>query len=81
MNSKQRRRFHLQVSAMVINIAESAVLAYGSPLYDQTPYHTSALSGAAWVNKLMTGHPEHICCELGGYTYMFSSSLWHTFRS
>ena len=50
---------------MVVNIAASAVLAYGSPLYDRTPYHTSALSGAAWVNELMTGHPERIRCELG----------------
>ena len=56
---------------MVVNIAASAVLAYGSPLYYQTPYHTSALSGAAWVNKLMTGHPECICCELGVDLHVF----------
>ena len=28
-------------------------------------YHTSALTGQAWVLELLNGHPERICCELG----------------
>ena len=44
---------------------------HGTGIYDQTPYHTSALSGAAWVNKLMTGHSEHICFKLGVHLHVF----------
>ena len=29
------------------------------------PYHMSILSGQGWVNELLEGHPECICCELG----------------
>ena len=29
------------------------------------PYHMSILSGQGWVNELLKGHPECICCELG----------------
>jgi hypothetical protein len=31
----------------------------------QEPYHTSALTGEAWVMELLAGHPNRICCELG----------------
>ena len=29
------------------------------------PYHTSVLTGEAWVIELLTGHPKRIRCELG----------------
>ena len=29
------------------------------------PYHTSILSGQMWVDELLDGHPDRICCELG----------------
>ena len=29
------------------------------------PYHTSILSGKAWVQELLHGHLRHICTELG----------------
>ena len=29
------------------------------------PYHTSALTGEGWVMELLSGHPQHICTELG----------------
>src|ERR1700733_3828137 len=29
------------------------------------PYHTSALTGEAWVMELLAGHPNRIRCELG----------------
>jgi hypothetical protein len=35
------------------------------------PYHTSILSGAAWVAELLTGHPERIRCELGMHREVF----------
>jgi len=30
---------------------------------DSTPYHKSILSSQWWVLKLITGHPNHICCD------------------
>ena len=35
--------------------------------HQHTPYHTSALSGEAWVQELLSGHPECIQNELGVY--------------
>ncbi|KAF8221191.1 hypothetical protein L208DRAFT_1329672 [Tricholoma matsutake] len=40
-------------------------MLFAAPLYDKEAYHTSALSGAAWVLELLEGHPGCICCELG----------------
>ena len=33
--------------------------------WNSQPYHTSALSGEAWLIKLILGHPDCIRCELG----------------
>ena len=35
------------------------------------PYHTSILSGYAWVQELLNGHPEHICTEFGLHKEVF----------
>ena len=37
------------------------------------PYHTSALSGEAWLIKLILGHPDCIHCELGMDVHTFKS--------
>jgi hypothetical protein len=42
-----------------------AVVLYATPLYWKQPYHTSALSGKAWVDELLVGHPDRIKSELG----------------
>ncbi|KIK14943.1 hypothetical protein PISMIDRAFT_116079 [Pisolithus microcarpus 441] len=38
---------------------------------DPQPYHTSALSGEAWLVELVLGHPDHIHCELGVSAHVF----------
>ncbi|KAK0489823.1 hypothetical protein EDD18DRAFT_1080982 [Armillaria luteobubalina] len=43
-----------------VQLMTVAILLYASPSYWTQPYHTSALSGAAWVNELVHGHPERI---------------------
>ena len=48
-----------------------AVVEYATPLYDKSPYHTSALSGEAWVLELLNGHPKRICCELAVHKHVF----------
>ena len=35
------------------------------------PYHTSILSGHAWVQELLNGHPERIRTELGVHKEVF----------
>ncbi|KAJ7055149.1 hypothetical protein C8F01DRAFT_934300, partial [Mycena amicta] len=52
-------------------IVQRAVALYASPLYWKQDYHTSALSGRAWVNELIEGHPERIRCELGMRVHVF----------
>ena len=47
------------------------IMAYAAPFYDKENYHTSALTGIAWVEELMEGHPERIRCELGVHLHVF----------
>ncbi|KAF7329125.1 Transposon en spm sub-class [Mycena kentingensis (nom. inval.)] len=40
---------------------------------DPIPYHTSVLSGQAWVNELYNSpHPDRILCELGVRKHIFN---------
>jgi hypothetical protein len=55
----------------MMQVVISATLLYAGPLYDKTPYHTSALTGIDWVHKLIKGHPEHIHNELGVHKHVF----------
>ena len=50
--------------------------AYGLPLYDKTPYHTSAFTGADWVHELLDGHPEPtMVCPLCFSHFLFYLNL------
>lgn len=61
----------LMLQYAVITAVGAAALYYGCPLYDKTPYHTSALMGADWVCELLNGHPECIRNELGVHKEVF----------
>jgi hypothetical protein len=39
------------------------------------PYYTSILSGYAWVQELLHGHPERICTELGVHKEVFHALI------
>jgi hypothetical protein len=39
------------------------------------PYHTSLLSGYAWVQELLNGHPERIRTELGVHKEVFHALI------
>lgn len=39
------------------------------------PYHTSILSGYAWVQELLNGHPERIRTELGVHKEVFHALI------
>ena len=51
----------------------SIVAQHSGPYYEKTPYHTLALSGHAWVQELLSGHPERIRCELGVHVDVFDN--------
>ena len=42
---------------------------------DPEPYHTSALTGEAWIIELLVGHPERIQCELGLHAHIFAQLI------
>ncbi|THV04157.1 hypothetical protein K435DRAFT_569155, partial [Dendrothele bispora CBS 962.96] len=58
-------------AANVANYASLVAAFYGSESYTKQPYHTSALSGIAWVNELIHGHPKRIYTELGVRLHVF----------
>jgi hypothetical protein len=41
----------------------------------KVPYHTSALTGEAWVKELLTGHPMRIVTELGVSHSVFAALI------
>lgn len=45
------------------------------PVRAREPYHTSALSGAAWVMELLLGHKKRIRTELGVSKEVFSKLI------
>ena len=76
MDSNERHQWLNVLTAFYSASAVAAsVLLHATPLYTKVPYHTSALSGAAWVQELLDGHPERIRCELGMHKHVFRSLI------
>ena len=65
----------LQCVTIAACAAGAAAICYAQPLYDKTPYHTSALTGADWVRELLSGHPERIRNELGVHKEVFNNLI------
>jgi hypothetical protein len=65
----------LQCVTLITCAADAAALSYGLPLYDKTPYHTSALTEADWVRELLNSHPEWIRSELGVHKHVFNGLI------
>ena len=71
----ERQVFLLQLAGMAIVAAAAAAVVYAAPLYDKTPYRTSALSGEDWVLELINCHQERIHCELGVHKHIFQALI------
>lgn len=67
---RQQRLLLVTVSS-IIQSATLAIMLYASRWYWKQPYHTSALSGHAWVEELVYGHPERIWNCLGMRVHVF----------
>jgi hypothetical protein len=70
-----------QTICMVVALVISAMITLLEVFVckEPEPYHTSTLTGRAWVLELLAGHPDHICCELSMHKYVFYSlitQLW-----
>ena len=67
---RRRRSIMVMISTIV-----TAAMEVASGLYDKRAYHTSILSGHAWVQELLNGHPDRIRCELGVSHHVFNLLL------
>jgi hypothetical protein len=67
----------IQQMMLLVTIILVATVTLLQSLYphDPIPYHTSILTGEAWVSELMTGHPKWIQCELGVQLHVFKALL------
>ena len=68
---QQRRMLTAQAAAIFVNATVAGAISYAEPLYNKTPYHTSALTGADWVQELLNGHPERIRNKLRVHKEVF----------
>jgi hypothetical protein len=75
----QTLRALILAAAGVVYFAGISVILYASPLYWKQDYHTSALTGAAWVKELIYGHPNRIYSELGMRLHVFSALVAHLY--
>lgn len=75
-SSEELRRKLLVASAYIMQLAGTAAALYASPHYWKQPYHTSALTGAAWVQELINGHPDCIHNELGMHLHVFVALVY-----
>jgi hypothetical protein len=68
-----------QLMALLVSImicATAAIVEVTIPVRKEPePYHTSALSGEAWVIELLLGHPNRIRCELGMHAHVFAALI------
>ena len=71
-----RQNVLLATSCFVQMMAMAANL-YQEPNYWKQDYHTSVLSGHAWVQELVHGHPDRIYYELGMRLPVFIAFVGH----
>src|SRR6267154_6093029 len=73
----QAQQLIIQYAILLIGILINTSGTLVAALYprDPLPFHTSALSGEAWVIELLTGHPEWTRCELGVHKYVFTQII------
>lgn len=61
----QRQQRIICYAALIASIIITTTTNILQNMYIRKPYHTSALSGEAWVLELLCGHPNRIHTELG----------------
>jgi hypothetical protein len=69
----QNRRLQaiILVAGIFVHTLVAGAIAFATPLFNKTPYHTSILTGEGWILELLSGHPRRIHTELGVCSYVF----------
>jgi hypothetical protein len=66
-----RLRVIILAAGIFVHALVAGAIAFATPLFNKTPYHTSILTGEGWVLELLNGHPKRIQTELGLRCYVF----------
>jgi hypothetical protein len=53
-----------RITLVLIHLYCTALLNHLNSCYQPTLYYISSLSGAGWVDELLTGYPQHIWVKL-----------------
>jgi len=69
-----QRRWAVILVAMLLQVMNTYQLLFLSPTI-RTPYHTSILTGEAWVYELINGHPDRIRHNFGIDCDVFNTLL------
>ncbi|KAJ6595921.1 hypothetical protein B0H10DRAFT_2089694, partial [Mycena sp. CBHHK59/15] len=75
IDPQDRVRWVVSVMAALVQYLVLGVAVYITPQYIKTELHTSALSGRAWLNELLSGHPDRIYIA-PSYRHLQSGSGW-----
>ena len=70
----RRARFRITIAVLTAAATLAAVQLHQlhlSPAQPRILYHTSALTGLAWVHELLNGHPQRIMTELSVRRHVF----------
>ncbi|KAJ7131950.1 hypothetical protein C8R46DRAFT_864467, partial [Mycena filopes] len=72
-NPQDRVRWVVTVIASLMQYLVLGVALYITPQYVKTDMHTSALSGRAWLDELLSpeGHPDRIYIAMGMRRHVF----------
>ncbi|OBZ67575.1 hypothetical protein A0H81_12402, partial [Grifola frondosa] len=65
--------FVARMGQLYMNYLLNTSISIAEGFYDRVPYHTSILTGEAWILELLLGHPERIRSELGMYRPVFEA--------
>jgi hypothetical protein len=74
----QRRLLQQQISiyvTLIVSVMLTAIATLLGSVYICDPWHTSALTGEAWVMELLSGHPECMRTALGVNLHVFSALI------
>ena len=67
----QRLQAIILATGIFVHALVAGAIAFATPLFNKTPYHTSILTGEGWILELLNGHPKWIHTELGVRRYVF----------
>jgi hypothetical protein len=70
-------KLHMHCFQQLTIVAACVILIVSDlqPQLFKQPYHTSTLTGEAWVLELLAGHPERIRYELGIHRHVFDQLI------